>query len=747
MSLRFPSLLLALASIAFFSPGANAALSATLIGSAQLWQRAEFRLADVPPANNPYDPDEIRVDATLTSPTGKTTTVPAFWFQDYTRSLVNGFQELTPAGAPEWRVRFTPTETGTYQLAVAVQLAGSAPARTASSQFAVAAATKPTHGWVQTGPDRRYFQTSDGAPLRLIGENVCWAQSNATYDYDQWFPAMAKAGENFARLWMSPWDMGLEHGQGYLNRYRQDAAWSLDYVVSLAEQNGIYFLISFDHHGMYQTSSQNWGGSNNFWNVNPYNAANGGPCAQPNDFFTDPKAKGIYQKRLRYLIARYGYSAHLLSWQFFNEIDNVFQPGQSLVGNDVVAWHREMAQWLRKNDPYRHLISTSLTGGSDRPEFWNLPELDFAVYHSYADAAPGRKAAHLAEDYHQRYQKPVMIGEFGTSARDWAIVGDPHLRGFRQGIWGGALGGSVGTDMSWWWESVHDNNVYPLYAVMHDLLRKGGWYEGAWTPISFENNDDVPTRLGEIVPNATPFTATIALSGYRRTAPRGALAVADSLSAERGAEYLTAYVQGAQGTEPQRAIRLSAHFAKAGKVSFRVNSVSGDTEMVVTVDGAEKLRTKLFDRDGQQAVNHEMDRDFSVELPEGPHAIEISSTTAHWAFVENLRLEKVRPASFADGWHHRPDVLGLRNEQGRALVYVTSPYILWPAGALRYNAPLLENQKVALTGCKPGGYSAQWFDATSGRPLGTTEANTKGGTLVLPVPAFSEDVVGLIAPQ
>ena len=70
-------------------------------------------------------------------------------------------------------------------------------------------------------------------------------------------------------------------------------------------------------------------------------------------------ARALYQKRLRYLIGRYGYSPHLLAWEFFNEIDNVFGP---LNGDDVVAWHRQMGQWLHAHDPYGHLVTTSLTG-------------------------------------------------------------------------------------------------------------------------------------------------------------------------------------------------------------------------------------------------------------------------------------------------------------------------------------------------------------------------------------------------
>ena len=42
------------------------------------------------------------------------------------------------------------------------------------------------------------------------------------------------------------------------------------------------------------------------WKNNPYNAANGGPCARPEDFWTDAMARRFYRMRLRYLAARYG---------------------------------------------------------------------------------------------------------------------------------------------------------------------------------------------------------------------------------------------------------------------------------------------------------------------------------------------------------------------------------------------------------------------------------------------------------
>src|SRR6266566_7127767 len=77
----------------------------------QLWRRLEFTITNVPFVTNPFDPDTIRLDATFTLPSGRTTTVPAFWYQDYQRSLSGGYEHDVATGAAGWRLRFTPPET------------------------------------------------------------------------------------------------------------------------------------------------------------------------------------------------------------------------------------------------------------------------------------------------------------------------------------------------------------------------------------------------------------------------------------------------------------------------------------------------------------------------------------------------------------------------------------------------------------------------------------------------------------
>ena len=714
------------------------------LAAPQLWQRAEFRVDHAPVATNCFDPDLARLDATFTPPSGRSLTVPAFWYQDFSRARLGGEEVLTPEGPPQWRIRFTPTEPGDYTMSLSIQTNDVTAGKPVIAHFNVpVVAPTGQRGYVRVGAGKRYFETSDGRPLRLIGQNVCWAGGLGTFDYEAWFGRMKGAGENFARLWLAPWFMGLEHKPGTLNHYDLQGAWQLDHIFSQAEQDGIYLMLCFDHHGMYQVDNPGWSGSNNFWKNNPYNELNGGPCAKPNDFFTNARAREIYQKRLRYLVGRYGYSPRLLAWQFFNEIDNVFGP---LNGNDVVAWHREMGRWLRAHDPCGHLITTSLTGGSERPELWSLPELDFSMYHSYAEAAPGKGAARVAQSMVKRYGKPVMIGEFGIDAGSWNIAADPYLRGFRQALWGGALGGSVGTAMPWWWQDMDADNVYPLFAAMREILNAADWQEGEWIPAEFVRSEGPPLALAKPIPNGEPFTAQVALNGFRRMQRKspGEVALASRLAAERASEALAGFLRGTNEPNLQRSIKLTACLGGNARLAFHVKSVASDATLVVRVDGTEVLRTNFLGAGAVPTRPRAINQDFVMPLPPGKRVVEIANDAgADWILLDSLKLEQVLPAEFAGGWTFGPEPVGLRHGK-KAILYVCSPWSVFPASALRFNPPLVADETVKLAGWPAGTYGAQWFDPTTGKAAGMTEATTEGNILTLRLPAFRDDLAAIV---
>jgi len=705
----------------------------------RLWTPVEFRLDHAPVAASNFDPDQIAINAVITTPSGTQMIVPAFWFQDFARSYTDTGEKLTPTGEPGWRLRYTPTEEGTYHVEIVAIRPGESRAALTKSTFTVSGPLPAgQHGWVRVGVDRRYFQTSDGRPLRLIGANMCWPEKDGTLDYEIWFKKLHDAGGNCARLWMAPWWAAIEQDPDSLTRYRQDASWQLDRVFAAAEREGIYLILSMDFHGIFQSDNPAWGGSGNYWPKNPYNIVNGGPCRNPNDFFTDAMARAIYTKRLRYLIARYGASPRLLAWQFFNEIDNVFEP-RGLRESDVAAWHADMGRWLKAHDPYGHLISTSLTGGSDREMIWKIPEMDFAVYHSYGESAPARSIAKLAEDFRRRYAKPVVIGEYGVDSRGWAHDSDPHLRGLRQALWGGTLGGAAGTPLPWWWVEMDRDNVYPIYAALSAVLRRGEWNAGDWRPADATVVAPSPSPVS----GPAEYSGVVNLNLLGRAKVPGIVRLTSRLTAERAFEAVSGHLrgQGIPGFDPQ-ALEISALWGNDAELAVHIRGVLGAPEIIARVDDREVARQTIDNPQSGLPYRLSVDQTMTIAVPKGEHRVrlEISGTGAaalDRCSVGNLIVSADAPVCFD------PEVVALRQDD-RAIVYLVSPWMVYPAGALAESGVVQHGQRVVLSDWPDGTFKAEWLDPATARSIGTAVGLVSDGALQFPLPDYTEDLVVVI---
>lgn len=700
---------------------------------------AEFVVSGMPAAPNPYDPDQIVLRATFTAPSGLATTVDGFWYQNYRNALSGGFETLTAQGPAEWRVRFMPAETGPYQIALQAVTPSSTNTGTFNFEAAAASGSNVLNGVVQVSTNRQYFELA-GQPLPLNGANVCWHGNRGTFDYLDWFPAMKNAGENFARLWMCPWAFGIEAEAGTRTNYNQRRAWQLDQAMRIAQTNNIWLMLCLDYHGMYQTVVDQFGG-NDGWKNNPYNTANGGPCPAPNDYFTNAAARDIYKKRLRYVIARWGASPNLLCWELFNEIDNDYNV---LDPTAVANWHSAIAPWLRQNDPYARLVTTSLTGSSDRAEIWNIASLDFAQYHSYGLAQPAARLAPIVQGMIAHYHKPVLVGEYGIDASGFHAEKDPYFRGLRQGIWSGLLSGAPGTSMSWWWEEIQARNLYPNYAAVSQYLKKTALGEGSWSAIRFLTNGDPPATVGEALTNAAPFNATLNLNGQWGFSSPGALAVPNLDGAGRAAGVLGAFIHGSSHSELRIPCKISAWFSTNAHIVLHVNSVSDGAVMNVRLDGSTTIASVgIPNKDGKYDVNNEYNVDYTYNIPAGKHLIEVRNTGADWYYLDWIRLENVQPSAYQSGWTESPVAIGLRSP-AESLLYVVNPAANFPANALATQIPPLTNAAIRLTNWPAGSFTAIWHNAKNLQPLGKTSGATTNNVLQLPLPAFFEDIAGRI---
>lgn len=152
----------------------------------------------------------ISVDGLFLAP-GKTdwaqaVVQPAFYYQDYERNdkLYEWYKRdwLYPKGNPLWKVRFAPTQEGNWQYKIRVTDATGRvvynPATEGKpSSFSTVAGT--SRGFVQNSPtDYRYFQTSDGNYLNLVGLSDATSQ---TLDMDKLYPKYKENKINLIRPW------------------------------------------------------------------------------------------------------------------------------------------------------------------------------------------------------------------------------------------------------------------------------------------------------------------------------------------------------------------------------------------------------------------------------------------------------------------------------------------------------------------------------------------------------------------
>lgn len=443
--------------------------------------------------NNPFDPNDISVSAWFTSPSGKTVEVPGFWYQPFSRRLEGNAEVLTPSGPPHWRVRFSPLEVGTYTYTVTVKTrAGRTSAKPAS--FRAVASAGP--GFVRIRPASDYLEFSDGSPYFAVGENVCWYSHRGTFDYDLYFSRFRQHGMNYTRIWMSPWSVGIEWSDGKphygpptqydgLGRYSLQNAWRLDHILELARRSGIYVMLCFICHGENRAHSSD--PRQAMWPFNPYASANGGPCPDPQSFFTDIEAKRQFTQRLRYVTARWAAYSSVLAWEFWNEVD--ITDGYSSPNSS--AWHREMAKALRAMDPYGHPITTSFASINGDGSVWSLPEIEFTQSHYYGPNLE-RTIETSVRDMTQRYRKPTLFGEFGADVHGRLDREDPDGIHLHNGIWSAAMSGSMGTAMTWWWDSyVEPAKQYHHFRALAAFVKGWPWTSHRWSPAQVSAPPDV----------------------------------------------------------------------------------------------------------------------------------------------------------------------------------------------------------------------------------------------------------------
>ncbi|NQT81642.1 cellulase family glycosylhydrolase, partial [bacterium] len=445
-------------------------------GSAALYDVVEITFdSSNDPYSNPFDPAVVDATVTVNPPSGPAVNLVAFWYQDYSASGGDaGWEVYTASGSPKWMARFAATETGTHTFSISVEDSeGTGTASEPSYEFDVVTSTDP--GFLERHPtNNKYLAFSDGEAYLPIGHNVSFREGaptstkDGTVLWEEYYQRMEDNGENWSRFWMTDFDRtALEWETGHwgsapdnfdyqgVGKYSLKAAWRVDKKLEAGQQHGIYVQLVLHDHGQFSTHvNARWNGSfsPNGAYRNPYNSAAGGPVADPNDFFGDSTCKDFVKRRLRYIIARYGAYRSILAWELWNEVQftgNSFNDSFRTAYDDaalqsaVESWHAEMALYLKSNDPYQHLVTTSgeddwkalHSNWTNLNNVWNDTNIDLIQLHHYRNTAwsgglevydRDQAVADMIASLRSTYDKPVWCGEFGIGDQSKAGGGYEH---------------------------------------------------------------------------------------------------------------------------------------------------------------------------------------------------------------------------------------------------------------------------------------------------------------------------------
>ncbi len=656
---------------------------------------------------NAYDYDDIAVQCIFTAPSGRKDTVDGFFMQDYMLGT-NG--NLTASGAGDFKVRYAPNEAGSWLYDISCTSTGGTGVYSTQS-FECTASSEA--GFIRKNATN-YLNFDNGSQYIPVGENIGWQNNNVVTDYTNWVGNLTANGGNFIRVWMSSWAFGLEwknNSNGFtgLKKYKQTSAYYFDWLLDYCRQKNVYVMTTLNNHGQVST------GVNPEWTNNPYNTANGGPAANTWDFFTDITAKSLHKNRLRYIIARYGYSQNIQSWELFNEVDwtDQFDTRKTAVKN----WHEEMANYIKSKDVYKHLVTTSYAKDANNAAAWNIANIDFTQTHYYIDAPNIENTiAAGVGNYLAAFQKPTLNGEFGLGP-DGSVLSanDPSGIHIHNALWGTSFSGAMGSGMSWWWDNyIAPKNLYYHFKPLSALLN------------GIEFIKDNYKRTTATTTGGGAADASIVPGADWGTAPAANFTIDASGIISPAANQLSKYLYGnLYNTQYRNPPTFNVNFPVAGQFKVVTGGSAGTAPKInIYVDGVQVTNS-----------NASVNTTYSVNVTAGAHVIKVDNLGTDWLLISNYVFTNIgSPLTVYS--------LKSSNSSTKAVGYILNNNYNWKylqnSGGV---APAAVNgASMQMNGLQDGSYKVDFYSCSTGLLLSSTNVIVTAGILNAVLPSIAWDI-------
>ena len=447
---------------------------------------------------NPYDPAVIDVFAEFTAPDGRIMKVNGFYYEEYRFEKYKEYEKAQAESRHNgWRIRFTPDQEGVWRFVIhATDKKGSTSLNSSgSTAFTFTCNTVRSAKGFITKANTQYLKRDvvtngqrNSNSFFPIGPNVAWyicksyynyATPYGIYEYEQRIDSLAGRA-NYMRIWLNrpqylslygpefTQTVGSTPTMYFDNTLNQKDAAELDHIIAYAAQKGISIMPCIFTYGDFKADPKHDGALDKNpadWRVNPYNTVLG--LKTPTDFFTDKEAQRISRNLVRYIVARWGYATNIVAWELWNEISNMDLDKDNFdqYSTIVTKWHNDMAQHIRANDPFHHLITTSIGHDKEDILFKRIfSSMDIVQDHFYANV---QKAKSKEQISHQLYlsslearkiypDKPFFIGEFGfgSSNAQRYFEKDPYGIDLHNTLWSTLFSGMMGSASFWQWSAL-----------------------------------------------------------------------------------------------------------------------------------------------------------------------------------------------------------------------------------------------------------------------------------------------------
>jgi Secretion system C-terminal sorting domain/Domain of unknown function (DUF5060) len=464
---------------------------------------------------NPYDPDQISVEATFHFTGQPDQTIYGFYYRDYsystpTMSATTAWVENTTTPY-HWRVRFAPKYTGSWNVTLVVKINGIV-RYTDNVGYNFSCVTSSNKGFLKVGPNNKYFQYSNGESVFPIGINTSVVPEKYDADNHKYLPIeyfdhrektkkiASIGGGNYARTLFSPWSYEIEWEK--LNIYdadpnyplntsnpygtnRQALMWEFDKMLDMTKDNDIKITLSMETVEGFLTGIKNtttgetWDNYIYGWLQSPYKKILLNNNYYLDDFFTNALVLNNYKKRIRYMIARWGYSVNIASFEIANETylfsgnfspinnnNNIFQ-NFNYANPLLTNWHSQISSYIKNASGLNHnehLISASIDY-YDNLGIGSLSTIDFNSRHCYSLYNNAQHIIYKDLRFFDVYNKPCQVGEFGSAHYSGCTnaafgTGFENINPtFHNMLWSSSLSGSPTSGVEWWDQGI-DNGIY-----------------------------------------------------------------------------------------------------------------------------------------------------------------------------------------------------------------------------------------------------------------------------------------------